>query len=289
MVAFKRIYKEKTGNEFGAVDFVKRPGLYNHVPIDNETLNKVSRGPHMSSQPTKLSQPLYELMQLLYSNESVFKSALVEYSFDLDSMPLGKLHKSQIEAALSLLVTISSLQRSESINDIIAASNQFYSIFPHNFGVRRPPIINTPEMIRSKIQWMQHLQRKETRYEYLISDRNKEKNLFDLCYEHLQQSAEITMLNKASGMYAQICAYVENTQPQPPYYRVDEVFEVTRHEEIMRYEPYENNYNRQLLFHGTRIQNFVGILTNGLKISPPGQAHCLNSTISNPVDDYLNL
>lgn len=270
--AFKRIYLEKTGNEFGAVDFVKRPGLYNHVPIDNETLNRVSRCPHMSAQPTKLSQPLYELMQLLYSNETVFKSALVEYSFDLDSMPLGKLHKTQIKAALNLLVTISSLQRSENINEIIAASNQFYSIFPHSFGVRRPSIINTFKMIQNKIEWMQHFLRKETRYEFLISDRNKEKNLFDLCYEHLQQSAEITILNKASGMYAQICAYVENTQFQPAYYHVDEVFEVTRHEEIMRYEPYEKNYNRQLLFHGTRPRNFVGILTNGLKISPPGWA-----------------
>ena len=250
---------------------MKHPGLYNHVPIDNETLNKLSLSPHMSAQPTKLSQPLYELMKLLYSNETVFKSALLEYSFDLDSMPLGKLHKSQIEMALSLLVTISSLQGSENLNDIIAASNHFYSIFPHSFDVRRPPIINTYKMIQSKIEWMQHLQRKETRYEFLISDRNKEKNLFDLCYEHLQQSAEITMLNKASGMYAQICAYVENTQFPSAYYHVDEVFEVTRHEEIMRYEPYESNYNRQLLFHGTRIRNFVGILTNGLKISPPGQ------------------
>lgn len=261
---------EKTGNEFGATDFVKHPGLYNLVPIDNETLKKVHRSAHMSAPTTKLSQPLYELMKLLYSNEAVFTSALVEYSFDLDSMPLGKLHKTQIEAALSLLVTISSLQGSVNINDVIAASNQFYSIFPQSFGLRRPEIINTFKKIKSNIEWMRHLLEKETRFEFLISDQNKEKNLYDLCYEHLQQSAEITMLNKASGMYAQICAYVENTQLQPAYYRVDEVFEVTRHEEIMRYQPYENNYNRQLLLHGSRIQNFVGILTNGLKISPPG-------------------
>lgn len=47
------------------------------------------------------------------------------------------------------------------------------------------------------------------------------------------------------------------------------MFEVTRHEEILRYAPYELNFNRQLLFHGSSISNFVSILTHGLKIAPP--------------------
>lgn len=48
---------------------------------------------------------------------------------------------------------------------------------------------------------------------------------------------------------------------------------MTRHEETLRYEPFEGNYNRQLLFHGSSIQNFVSILTNGLKIRPPEAHH----------------
>ncbi|XP_055303260.1 poly [ADP-ribose] polymerase-like [Sitodiplosis mosellana] len=273
--AFKKMYLEKTGNDFGAINFEKRAGMYNQVSIDNETLTKVCRNPQSGAPPTKLSKPLYELMQLLYGDGKVFKSTLVAYCFDLDSMPLGKLNKTQIQAAISLLVTISSLQCSENINQIIAASNQFYSMFPHSFGDRqRPPVINTYEMIQRNINMLQHLLQKEYRYEFLTSELNMEKNLLDLCYEHLQDSAEITMLNKASGMYAQICAYVQNTQLKTKQryvagFDIDEVFEVTRHEELMRYQQYENNFNRQLLFHGTRISNFVGILTNGLKISPP--------------------
>lgn len=55
-------------------------------------------------------------------------------------------------------------------------------------------------------------------------------------------------------------------------FEAEEIFAVTRHEETLRFEPYEDNFNRQLLFHGSSIQNFVGILTNGLKIAP-AEAH----------------
>ncbi|XP_055300597.1 poly [ADP-ribose] polymerase 1-like [Sitodiplosis mosellana] len=193
------MYLEKTGNDFGAINFEKPAGMYNQVSIDNERLTKECRNPQSGAPPTKLSKPLYELMQLLYGDGKVFKSTLVAYCFDLDSMPLGKLNKTQIQAVISLLVTISSLQSSENINQIIAASNQFYSIFPHSFGDRQqPPVINTYEMIQRNINMLQHLLQKEYRYEFLTSELNMEKNLLDLCYEHLQDSAEITMLNKAS-------------------------------------------------------------------------------------------
>lgn len=40
---YERIYREKTGNEFGAEIFVKKPGLYNHVNIDNENKKRASK------------------------------------------------------------------------------------------------------------------------------------------------------------------------------------------------------------------------------------------------------
>lgn len=280
---FKRIYQEKTGNVFDAEVFVKKPGLFNHVNTANESLANVSRYMQTNAPESKLSKPLYELMDLLYNDDNVFKSTLVAFCIDANSMPLGRLNKFQIQVALNYLSDILTLLTTANVNEIVAASNQFYSIFPQIFGQRRPSVINTPEMVQEKIKLLQYLLEKELKYEFLISDLNKEKNLLDLCYEQLQESAEITMLNKSSGMYAQICDYVKNTQlneKQPDlftnYYDVDEIFEVARHEEILRYAPYEENFNRQLLFHGTPVQNYVNILTNGLKISPP-EAHFTGS------------
>lgn len=35
------------------------------------------------------------------------------------------------------------------------------------------------------------------------------------------------------------------------------------------FKPYEKHHNRQLLWHGSRMTNWVGILSQGLRIAPP--------------------
>jgi len=44
---------------------------------------------------------------------------------------------------------------------------------------------------------------------------------------------------------------------------------VNRSSEELRFSPFEQLTNHQLLWHGSRVSNFVGILKNGLKIAPP--------------------
>jgi hypothetical protein len=37
----------------------------------------------------------------------------------------------------------------------------------------------------------------------------------------------------------------------------------------VRWKKWENSPNRQLLWHGSRLTNWVGILSQGLRIAPP--------------------
>ena len=48
-----------------------------------------------------------------------------------------------------------------------------------------------------------------------------------------------------------------------------ELFTVEREGEKERYKKHEDNHNRQLLWHGSRLTNWVGILSQGLRIAPP--------------------
>lgn len=294
---FKEIFLNKTGNEFGVKEFVKKPGKYYQINIDHEAL---CRKLQLDLVPTKLTKAIFELMGLLFVDE-VMKSELLSYCLDGDSMPLGKLTMQQINDALNLLEEISIMLElnSEQNHRILVTSNQFYSLFPYGIGFKRPPIINTHRLVQDKISMLQNITEKCLKYDILTSQLNDEKNLFDVCYEYLSNSAEIKMVNKLSEIYAQISKYVTNTQLQldqnppanqlpviqnynPGNYEVDEIFEVTRHEEKLSYAPYEQSFNRQLLFHGTPIVNFVGILTNGLKISPP-EAHFSGSVFGNGI------
>jgi len=48
---------------------------------------------------------------------------------------------------------------------------------------------------------------------------------------------------------------------------IQDVFEITREGEDERFK--KDIHNRQLLWHGSRLTNFVGILSQGLRIAPP--------------------
>lgn len=46
-----------------------------------------------------------------------------------------------------------------------------------------------------------------------------------------------------------------------------DLFEVEREDEVKRYKSELNN--KMLLWHGSRLTNWVGILSQGLRIAPP--------------------
>lgn len=130
---FRGIFLEKTGNEFGVANFTKKAGKYYKVEVDIVPLSQEIKP---NSVPTKLSEPLYELMKLLFTGK-VMKSTLLEFCLDLDAMPLGRITKAHVQEAMNLLGDLSVILDQENSNrQIIAATNQFYSYFPHDFGLR---------------------------------------------------------------------------------------------------------------------------------------------------------
>jgi len=50
--------------------------------------------------------------------------------------------------------------------------------------------------------------------------------------------------------------------------RLDAAFDVQRAGEAARFQPFTQLPNHQLLFHGSRLANFVGILSHGVRIAP---------------------
>jgi poly [ADP-ribose] polymerase len=52
------------------------------------------------------------------------------------------------------------------------------------------------------------------------------------------------------------------------------LFRATREGESERYQPWSNFHNRRLLWHGSRLTNWAGILSQGLRIAPPGKCEC---------------
>ena len=66
-------------------------------------------------------------------------------------------------------------------------------------------------------------------------------------------------------------SYCDNTK-QGQRINVLECFKIARDGESSKYNP-DNLDNKKLLWHGSPYSNFVGILSNGMRIAPP-EAPC---------------
>ena len=77
-------------------------------------------------------------------------------------------------------------------------------------------------------------------------------------------------LFQSSAEYKLLCEYVANTHGKThTNYKleVEDILEIKREGEAQRFEP--SIGNRHLLWHGSRLSNFMGIISQGLRIAPP--------------------
>merc|ERR1711936_514851 len=50
---------------------------------------------------------------------------------------------------------------------------------------------------------------------------------------------------------------------------IQQIFKISRNGEKKRFKPFQKLPNRTLLWHGSRMTNYAGILSQGLRIAPP--------------------
>ncbi|KAH8362007.1 hypothetical protein KR084_000200 [Drosophila pseudotakahashii] len=268
---FKEVFADKTGNEFDQRDrFVKIAGCMYPIEIqydDDQTL--LAQSGHFIN--SKLETSLQNLITLMFDVDSM-KRTLMEFHIDLDKMPLGKLSANQIKSAYSVVSEIYKLLEFGSTNaKIIDATNRFYTLIPHNFGVQSPTLIETHKQIEDLRQMLDSLAEIEVAYN-LIKIEDEIDNINPLDKHYAQLKTELDPLDKNTEEFSILSKYVKNTHASTHSsydLNIIDVFKVTRQGEARRYKPFKKLHNRKLLWHGSRLTNFVGILSHGLKIAPP--------------------
>ena len=73
-----------------------------------------------------------------------------QLELDLTKMPLGKLSKKQLEKAYGILSQTQELLDSKNVSKtkFVDLSNQFYTLIPHDFGRKTPPVLDDGEIIK---------------------------------------------------------------------------------------------------------------------------------------------
>jgi hypothetical protein len=91
-------------------------------------------------------------------------------------------------------------------------------------------------------------------------------NPLDYAYRTLDCTLTSISTSMDCPEYVMIKKYMDSTSTQ--FQDVVRLYSVNRADEEIRYRPFENDPNRKLLWHGSRIGNFMGILKQGLRIAP---------------------
>merc|ERR1719509_571147 len=198
------------------------------------------------------------------------EQSVIEMEYDTKKAPLGKITTDQIRAGYKALKKISTCIEGNKTSgkDIVEACNDFYTRIPHEFGFRVPPVIRTHEAVKAKLQLLEALADIQVALKILSSgDDNSDLNPVDRRYEQLKVDIK-HMDNKSKEREAVVKAIKSTHATTHSQYTMDveEVFTLDKEQER---KSFKDLGNKQLLFHGSRVTNFAGILSQGLRIAPP--------------------
>ena len=111
----------------------------------------------------------------------------------------------------------------------------------------------------------------------LLSGGEKEKDVDPIDAHYKKLKTEIEVLEQTTEEFKVIEEYVKNTHASTHTQyslEIQEVFKVARKGEAKRFKPFRALPNRMLLWHGSRVTNYAGILSQGLRIAPPEVSRC---------------
>lgn len=269
---FEDLYFEKTGNEWrDKKSFTKQPNKFYPLDIDYGKEDEEIKSQIAPGSMSKLSTPLQQLMKLIFDIEEM-KHAMLEFEIDLKKMPLGKLSKNQIELAYKCLTESQTyFQEGKSGAKVLDVSNRFFTLIPHDFGMKTPPLLDNEDIINNKVKMLDNLLEIEIAYSLLKGgSSDNEIDPLDKHYDSLK--ADIKEIPEDSEEYKIVNDYIKNTHAKTHSsytLSIQQLFSVDREGEKKKYRPFRDLPNRQLLWHGSRRTNFAGIISQGLRIAPP--------------------
>ena len=220
---------------------------------------------------SNLPDRVQDLVRLIFDMK-MMNNQMKEIGYDAKKMPLGKLAKSSImkgyEALKGLMDEIKGKKRRDIIERL---SSDFYSEIPHDFGFARMQnfILDSEQKIKTKLEMLQSLEDIQV-FTRMLDQGDVASDINELDNNYLKLKTNLTPLDKNSDTYKLLVEYVRNTHgPTHTSYVLEvlDILEVDKEVERKRYT--KDIPNKQLLWHGSRLTNYVGILSHGLRIAPP--------------------
>ena len=270
---FEKKFKDKTNNLWAERNtFTKFPQKYDLLQLDygEKKLNVMPDKPLKNEVPSKLHSKVQEVMKFLFDIVE-FEQTVKEMQYDVKKAPLGKLTEKQIKAGyLSLKKVEKHLKTANFGKALQNACSEFYTRIPHDFGMKRPPLIHSLQEMKLKLHLLEALS--DIKIAISVMDQAEKdqpkENSLDIHYKSLNCS--LTPVSKTENEYQIVQQYVQNTHASThSNYKleIETLFQIKKPQLANQFR--EDLGTRMLLWHGSRMMNWCGILKEGLKIAPP--------------------
>ena len=248
-------------------------GNYEEVQImfdDEVSVEEQERELIESIKSSNIGKGVAKLMKDIFCLR-MFDSQIKEIGYDVKKMPLGKLAPTNIKMGYNILKAL--LKEIDSKNKdwknkVETMGSKFYSFIPHNVGFKNMAtlVLDTKEKVESKLELIEMLSNMKIAKGLIDKDQTGLNKIDDL-YTGLRN--KIKLIEQESDEFSLVNKYLQSTLvPHDINLKVElmDLFEVEREGEEDKFR--KEIGNRKLLWHGSRMSNFAGILSQGLKIAP---------------------
>jgi hypothetical protein len=238
--------------------------------VDQKTLEKIASKEKPKIQPSSLHPGLQTLVGYIYEEATTALTTTVAAKITANGIetPLGVLTIGQIEKGERILEELYALFTSGGKGlrhdaETARLSGDFYTTIPHRIGRTRAAaqnaVIATHDEFSSKQETLQLMK------DMLKVNGEKGANiLFDsqIDQKYKALGCELGWIEPSSGAFKEISEHVVKSQVKSKNVKVKNVYTLRRAGEHAAFA--EKVGNHRLLFHGSRIKNWVGILSRGI-------------------------
>ncbi|KAF7723583.1 hypothetical protein EC973_001824 [Apophysomyces ossiformis] len=284
---FKAIFKAKTGNfwEDRLTSFTPKPGRFELITVkEKKTVDIILEDYDFtkSDVPAQIPSSLYNTMRF-FCNFSYLQKGFKNANLDI---PVGQVPQSSITKAYAIFQEIESLkqefeQRSQRMSvterysaqklhhhTLVQKSNEYYRLLPKtndkNKGIR--PLIQQ-HLVNAELARLNDVAYLNFSANVALATKHKANEINPLDYAYRSLGCRLTEIDPDLVEYDMVSKYMTSTAKTTGY-EISYLFAVDRAEERERFQPFANNFNRKLLWHGSSIGNFLGILKQGLRCKP---------------------
>lgn len=134
---------------------------------------------------------------------------------------------------------------------IARLSDKYFSLIPHKFGMKKPPLLNSHKAVWRELQLLQQL---EDLNRLLLRD-SQALQTTAVVRQYASLGCDISVVPEQDAIFAQL-----QTEVHP--LKLRRLFRVRREQEHQAF--HADDANIQLLFHGSRMHNWLGLLAKGM-------------------------